>query len=291
MLSEVKKLITEHNYIVLKNGIISEKNFDFNNFIIEKDTEFVLFNYVNENVDFNLEVKNNANVRIVEICYLENSAVLNKNIVCSENSHLELVTFETGKENGWVNVKTVLDEGSYINNKKICLFDSEINENEKVYLKGVNGNYYTLNVYVNSSNKKQNIDTTIYHQCNDTVSQLYNYGICKGTSVLNINTNGVVEKGAVRSDLKQKSKGVLLDLESSISANPLLQIDEYDCLASHGAGIGAIDEEDLYYLMSRGLTRSDSGKLIIAGFIDPVIEGFPEGEFRNYILEFVNKYL
>ena len=291
MLSEVKKLITEHNYIVLKNGIISEKNFDFNSFIIEKDTEFVLFNHVDENVDFNLEVKNNANVRIIEICYLENNAVLNKNIVCSENSNLELVTFETGNENGWVNVKTVLDEGSYINNKKICLFNSEINEDEEVYLKGVNGNYYTLNVYVNSSNKKQNIDTTIYHQSSDTVSQLYNYGICKGTSVLNINTNGVVEKGAVRSDLKQKSKGVLLDLESSISANPLLQIDEYDCLASHGAGIGAIDEEDLYYLMSRGLTRSDAGKLIIAGFIDPVIEGFPEGEFRNYILEFVNKYL
>ena len=291
MLSEVKKLITEQNYIVLENGAIIDKNFDFDNFVIEKDMNFVLFNHLSCNYEFNLEIKNNDNVRIIEISLLEKGAVLNKNIVCSENSSLELVTFETGKDEAWVNVKTVLKDNSYINNKKISLFESLVNEDDKVYLKGVKGNYFTLNVYVNSSNKKQNIDTTIYHQNTDTISQLYNYGICKGTSILNINTNGFVEKGAVRSDLKQKSKGVLLDLESSISANPLLQIDEYDCLASHGAGIGAIDEEDLYYLMSRGLTRSDAGKLIIAGFLDPVIEGFPEGKFRNYILDFINKYL
>ena len=48
------------------------------------------------------------------------------------------------------------------------------------------------------------------------------------------------------------------------SRNPMryssswLVIDEYDCMASHGASIGAIDEEELYYLMSRGLTRENS---------------------------------
>ena len=144
---------------------------------------------------------------------------------------------------------------------------------------------------MNYNNGTQNVDYTIYHQDTDTISELFNYGICKNKSILNINTNGVVEKGAVRSDLKQKTKGVLIDLESSISANPLLQIDEYDCLASHGAGIGSIDEEELYYLMSRGLSRKEASKLIIAGFTFLVIESFPEGKIKEFVIETINKYL
>ncbi len=291
MLNDIISLVKEENYIVLENGNIIEKNFEFDSFIISHDLEFIVINKVSSRYNFNLEIKNNANVRITEICLLQNNAILNKNIKCIENSKLELVTFEMGNENVWVNVNTTLDAGAYISSKKISLFNDEVMEDEKIFLKGINSNYYTLNVYINSSNKKQNIDMTIYHQNTDTVSQMFNYGICKGTSVLNINTNGVVEKGAVRSDLKQKSKGVLLDLESSISANPLLQIDEYDCLASHGAGIGAIDEEDLYYLMSRGLTRSESGKLIIAGFLGPVIEEFPNNDLKEYITKNINKYI
>ena len=62
-------------------------------------------------------------------------------------------------------------------------------------------------------------------------------------------------------------------------------------MASHGAGIGAIDEEDLYYLMSRGLSRADSSKLIIAGFTYPVIDAFPDGEIKEFVIETINKYL
>ena len=102
--------------------------------------------------------------------------------------------------------------------------------------------------------------------------------------------------------MNQKSKGILLSKESAISANPLLQIDEYDCLASHGAGIGAIDEEDLFYLMSRGLTRSESEKLIIKGFINPIQENLKQfenvadkaneiKEINNLFNELINKYL
>ena len=110
-------------------------------------------------------------------------------------------------------------------------------------------------------------------------------------SVLNINTNGIVLNGSKQSNISQKTKGILLSQESGISANPLLQIDEFDCLASHGAGIGAIDEEDLYYLMSRGLTKASSEKLIIGGFVNPIYEALPEGEIKEFVIKVVNKYL
>ena len=131
----------------------------------------------------------------------------------------------------------------------------------------------------------------IHHHNIDTTSVLFNYGICKNKSTVNINTNGLIIKDAKRSNIRQKSKGILLDVESRISANPWLQIDEYDCLANHGAGIGAIDEEDLYYLMSRGLTKTDSEKLIIGGFVEPIYNAFPEGEVKELVIKLVNEYL
>lgn len=291
MISSIKPLISNYNFIEIENGKIIDKNCDVNNFKFNQNIELVVLNHVNGEQDFTIEIMNDISVKIIEICILEKKSKLNKSIKCFNNSKLELITLETSDDSVWVNVNASLEEKAYFNNRKVSLFNCEVNECEKVYLTGSYSDYYAANVYINSSNCKQNIDTVIYHKNTDTTSQLFNYGICKGNSILNINTNGIVEKGAVRSDLKQKSKGVLLDLESSISANPLLQIDEYDCLASHGAGIGAISEEDLYYLMSRGLSRNEAGKLIISGFIGPVVEGFPEGDFKNYISDWINKYL
>ena len=60
-------------------------------------------------------------------------------------------------------------------------------------------------------------------------------------------------------------------MDSRLDANPLLLIDEYDVEASHGAAIGKIDEEQLYYLMSRGLTLKVAESLIISGFLSPVL--------------------
>ena len=79
-----------------------------------------------------------------------------------------------------------------------------------------------------------------------------------------------------------KSKGIILDLTSAISANPLLQIDEFDVEANHGASIGAIDDEDLYYLMSRGLTKAQSEQLIVSGYMQPILSKMNEEQLQKY---------
>ena len=285
MFEKIKSLVKGDSVIVLENNSNTTLTF-------EENKEVIILNNVSSDATLDIEVKNNANVKLIEICLFTGDALLNKNIRCLENGKLEVISFELSTNlNSKAFVKTYLDEGSYITNKKISLFANNSHYIEDVYLEGKNSNFTASNVYVNYNNGTQDVDYTVTHNNVDTVSELFNYGICKNKSILNINTNGVVLKDAVRSDLKQKTKGVLIDLESSISANPLLKIDEYDCLASHGAGIGAIDEEDLYYLMSRGLSRQDSSKLIIAGFTYPVIDAFPDGEIKEFVIETINKYL
>jgi Fe-S cluster assembly protein SufD len=70
----------------------------------------------------------------------------------------------------------------------------------------------------------------------------------------------------------QTLKGIILSDQAIVNVNPILLIDEYDVKAGHGATIGKLEAEQLYYLQSRGLTKQQAEKLIIHGFIKPIID-------------------
>ena len=70
---------------------------------------------------------------------------------------------------------------------------------------------------------------------------------------------------------------------------PSLKIDANDVKASHGATVGQIDEEHLFYLMARGLSRQEAEKLIVEGFFEPVINKVPSEELKEKIRELVRK--
>ena len=253
-------------------------------------------NVINVNLsdydEYIIKVDNNVNCRLVEFVDIKNDINVNKKIILGKDAKLEIVTIEVVKGiNNVINVENILDSNSYIINKKISLFEGTYDSFVSSNLNGENAKIETTNVLINSYGKVVNTSEVVNHNACDTISELYNYGICKNVSTININTNGYVVKDAKRSNLRQKSKGILLDEVSSISANPWLQIDEFDCLASHGAGIGAIDEEDLYYLMSRGLTKSESEKLIINGFVDPVYASLDDEDIKNKVIGLVKKFL
>ena len=95
----------------------------------------------------------------------------------------------------------------------------------------------------------------------------------------------------IKTTLNQKTKGIILDDESQISANPILEIDEYDVIASHGASIGAIDDEELYYLMSRGLTKEVAERMIINGLIYPFLNSINDSTLSEYIRHIIDKHL
>ena len=76
-----------------------------------------------------------------------------------------------------------------------------------------------------------------------------------------------------------------MDNDSVIVAKPILLIDEYDCFANHGASIGKMSDEDLFYLMSRGLTKNEAFLLILEGIINPYIESIPREDLRNSLHE------
>jgi len=86
----------------------------------------------------------------------------------------------------------------------------------------------------------------------------------------------------------QTLKGIITSDLAIVEVNPILLIDEFDVKAGHGATIGKIEEESLYYLMSRGLSRVEAEKLIINGFLKPVIDEIDDEPLRERFVGLVN---
>ena len=144
------------------------------------------------------------------------------------------------------------------------------------------------------TNKEQSAKFTqlIEHNAPDTEGFIENYGVANNNSALVFEGIGKINKGMKRSNAKQQNRGIVLGANSRLDANPLLLIDEYDVEASHGAAIGKIDEDQLYYLMSRGLTHKNAQRLIISGFLSPLISLMSTQELVKEIIETVeNKTL
>ena len=93
------------------------------------------------------------------------------------------------------------------------------------------------------------------------------------------------------SKASQLSRGVILDDDSNVTANPILLIDEYDCFANHGAEIGKINDEDLFYLMSRGLSKTEAFTLMLQGMVRPYIDSIPLESLKEEINSKVNNLI
>jgi len=94
-----------------------------------------------------------------------------------------------------------------------------------------------------------------------------------------------------QADAYQSLKGIIASDQAIIEVNPILLIDEYDVKAGHGATIGKLDENSVYYLMSRGLTRKDAERLMINGFLNPIISEITDEPLKERFVSLVNQRL
>jgi Fe-S cluster assembly scaffold protein SufB len=208
-------------------------------------------------------------------------------------ARVELVRFKQGECAGVIRfiTNTNIKENTYINNRNLSIISTACELTDNVYLRGKGGEIAMTNVTINTFGKEQNHCYDIHHLAPRTTSTLHNYGISKNHSLLNIKSNGLIARGAKKAELRQKSKGLIIGTAARLSADPILQIDEYDVIASHGASIGAINEDELYYLMSRGLTYESAEKLIVSGFVNPFFNGLGDDISIDYMKRMIDNNL
>ena len=98
-----------------------------------------------------------------------------------------------------------------------------------------------------------------------------------------------MKKGAYGSSSNQNNRIIIFDETSNANANPYLFIDEYDVKASHACSVGQIDENQIYYLMSRGLSKDLSRRYIALGYLTPILEYFNSEELKDEVIDVLSK--
>lgn len=92
-----------------------------------------------------------------------------------------------------------------------------------------------------------------------------------------------VAEGAQRTDAYQANRNLLLSDQARADSIPGLEILANDVRCTHGATLGHVDDEQMYYLMSRGLARTEAQRLIVEAFFEPVLERIPLESVRNQL--------
>ena len=102
--------------------------------------------------------------------------------------------------------------------------------------------------------------------------------------------NVIAMKGAKGAKAQQENRVLMLSRSARGDANPILLIDDNDVFAGHAASVGRVDDQQLYYLMSRGLPKPLAERLVIRGFLGPVLTKIPEAS-RQPLFEMVERKL
>ncbi|GEM_PF-5269420 len=100
-----------------------------------------------------------------------------------------------------------------------------------------------------------------------------------------------VAKNSQKTDASQSNKNLLLSETAKIQATPHLEIYTDDVKCSHGSSTGQLDENALFYMLSRGISLKDAKKLLLQAFANDLIEKISIPDFRNYVSENIEHYL
>ena len=245
-----------------------------------------------------------------------NSNTINQRIdfVLKKNSSLKLINlFDDSSNNNFININYQFKIGkdAILKNYKI---DHKLNSNIKYFFNNIDLEYNSLaesfifstgskfikneincnlndqyssafiNGIINLKNDQHHeIKTNINHLAENTKS----YQLIK--SVLNDNSKGIyqgkifVNSKAQKTDGYQLSKALLLNENTEFDAKPELEIYADDVKCSHGSTSGNLDEDAIFYLMSRGLNYQQSRKLLVNGFLLDVVDKITDLEIKDLI--------
>ncbi|WP_433744218.1 Fe-S cluster assembly protein SufD [Falsibacillus pallidus] len=147
----------------------------------------------------------------------------------------------------------------------------------------------TKTVVVGRGSQIQNFTTKVVHFGKNTEGYILKHGVSKDSATSIFNGIGKIEHGASKSNAEQESRVLMLSEKARGDANPILLIDEDDVTAGHAASVGRVDPVQLYYLMSRGISKVEAERLIIHGFLAPVVNQLPIEGVKKQLVEVIER--
>ena len=273
--NKIHNILVKKNYSFKKpliiyqitNEKVSNTNINFQlNFELEENSSIKIINLSDDNSEKNF-INNLFNFNLGK-----NSILKNYKIDKKSNTNIKYdYSSITQKENS-ISETFIFSSGSdYIKNEVSC------------NLEGQYSSAFINGIHLLSKNKHHEIRTNTNHSYENTKS----YQLIK--SVIDDSSKSVyqgkiyVDSKAQKTDGYQLSKAVLLNEQAEFNAKPELEIYADDVKCSHGSASGSLDENSIFYLMSRGLDQKTAKELLINGFLLDVVEKITDDEIKKLL--------
>ncbi len=273
--NKIHNILIKKNYSFKKpliiyqitNEKVSNTNINFQlNFELEENSSIKIINLSDDNSEKNF-INNLFNFNLDKNVILKNYKIDKKSNTNIKYDYSSI----TQKENS-ISETFIFSSGSdYIKNEVSC------------NLEGQYSSAFINGIHLLSKNKHHEIRTNTNHLYENTKS----YQLIK--SVIDDSSKSVyqgkiyVDSKAQKTDGYQLSKAVLLNEQAEFNAKPELEIYADDVKCSHGSASGSLDEDSIFYLMSRGLDQKTAKELLINGFLLDVVEKITDEEIKKLL--------
>jgi len=308
----------DQNKIEIKDEIGKDISFNYENSLIDLNNAFA-------HKVFKISIKKNYPLKKPLIIYHStNDKIKSTNInlrlefELGENSCLRLIDFfNSSNAKNFINIfyNFNLNKGSILKNFKIDKFKSDnlkysfnnieqdSNSISETFILSTGSDYFKNEINCNlngeyssafingvfslKENQQHEIRTTINHLVENTKSYQLIKSVLGKKSKSAYQGRIFVDSKAQKTDGYQLSKAILLDETSEFNAKPELEIYADDVKCSHGSASGSLNEDSIFYLMSRGLNYQQSKELLINGFLLDVVEKITDTEIKNLIKDII----
>ncbi|ADH98670.1 Fe-S cluster assembly protein SufD [Salisediminibacterium selenitireducens] len=224
--------------------------------------------------------KENAFVNIIAEIYVEDGAEVRFGAV--DNLSEDVVTYVNRR--GQVNGRDA----------KLYWALGQMNDGNTVsenttYLVGEGSYGDTKTVAIGRGSQVQNFTTNVVHFGKNSDGQILKHGVMKDAATSIFNGVSKIEHGATKANGEQTERVLMLSEKARGDANPILLIDEDDVTAGHAASVGKIDPVQMFYLMSRGMSKIEAERLIIHGFLNPVVSALPIDSVKEQLFDVIER--
>ena len=268
-------------FIDVKDNVVIEEPLQY---IVISDKEQSLFNHVT------IQVGKNAKFNFIEN-YVNNQREdkapfsLVSEVVAHEGAQINYssITNQPGEKRGTILRRGLTYRDSLINWNVAAMDEADVYHDNTTNILGDGSEANLKIVTLGVKEQKTYFNSEVVNQGLSSKGDILQHGVLLDRSHIVFNGVGFIVKGATGSNAYQSSRMLTLSSEAKADANPMLLIDENDVMAGHGASLGRIDEEQLYYLQSRGLTRKESSRLLVHGFLSPVISELTVDKIKELV--------
>lgn len=188
------------------------------------------------------------------------------------------------------NYTQVFQEGNtHINQVTLTLDGKFVRNNLHFYMNGENCNTLLYGLYLLDGNQFVDNHTRVDHAKPNCFSDEKYKGILKDKSTAVFNGKIMVHLDAQKTNAYQRNQNILLSDEATVNTKPQLEIFADDVKCTHGATIGQLDEEPMFYMRSRGIPENVARKLLLNAFADDIAEKIKIPELVAILEEQIEK--